>query len=98
MHWFGLTDSDLWLSVGNKTLFEYTDDALRHWSNMESQIALAITRDWGHTVIDKVRVIEEQIERKMNFNKHASGRSPKRLDFSIERFCRSICASVIKES
>jgi hypothetical protein len=31
MHWFGLTDGYYWLTVGDKTLFEYTDEINRQW-------------------------------------------------------------------
>ena len=32
IHWFGLTDGDYWLSVGNKTLYEYTEEIIRAWN------------------------------------------------------------------
>jgi hypothetical protein len=31
MHWFGLTDGQYWLSVGDKTLFEYTLEIAQQW-------------------------------------------------------------------
>jgi|688.fasta_scaffold133064_2 hypothetical protein len=31
MHWFGLTESEYWLQLGKATLYEYTEDVLRHW-------------------------------------------------------------------
>lgn len=29
MHWFGLTDSLLWINVGDKVIYEYSEDALK---------------------------------------------------------------------
>ena len=31
MHWFGLTDSEYWLQLGQVIFYEYTDEVLRHW-------------------------------------------------------------------
>jgi hypothetical protein len=36
MHWFGLTDGDYWLSVGGKTLFEYTNEIIQQWGTHHS--------------------------------------------------------------
>ena len=31
LHWFGLTDGDLWLTFGNETIYEYSKEAIDHW-------------------------------------------------------------------
>lgn len=31
LHWFGLTDGDLWLTFGNETIYEYSKHAIEHW-------------------------------------------------------------------
>lgn len=31
LSWFGLTDGEYWVQVGDKTLFEYSEDACRHF-------------------------------------------------------------------
>src|SRR5574337_32354 len=31
LHWFALTDGDLWLKFGATTIYEYTKDALAHF-------------------------------------------------------------------
>lgn len=31
LHWFGLTDGDLWLTFGRETIYEYTKEAIEHW-------------------------------------------------------------------
>ncbi|WP_226789855.1 DUF5984 family protein [Flagellimonas hadalis] len=33
LHWFGLTDGDLWLTFGNETIYEYTKEAIDLWGN-----------------------------------------------------------------
>lgn len=33
LHWFGLTDGDLWLTFGNETIYEYTPEALKSFGN-----------------------------------------------------------------
>lgn len=37
MHWFGLTDGDLWLTFGNETVYEYTQDVLDYFGNKPSR-------------------------------------------------------------
>lgn len=37
MHWFALTDGDLWLSFGNNTIYEYTTEALAYFENKPSR-------------------------------------------------------------
>jgi len=32
IHWFGLTDGDYWLYVGNKTLYEHTEEIMKAWN------------------------------------------------------------------
>lgn len=32
LSWFALTDSDLWINVGERTIYEYSDAAREHWS------------------------------------------------------------------
>lgn len=36
MHWFGLTDGDLWLTFGHETIFEYTREALEYFETKNS--------------------------------------------------------------
>lgn len=36
LHWFGLTDGDLWLTFGNTTIYEYSKEALNHWGDKPS--------------------------------------------------------------
>ena len=31
LHWFGLTDSLLWINIGEHTIYEYTQEALDYW-------------------------------------------------------------------
>lgn len=31
LSWFGMTDGELWITVGNRTVYEYSDAALRAW-------------------------------------------------------------------
>lgn len=31
MSWFGLTDSDLWITAGDRTIYEYSDAARKFW-------------------------------------------------------------------
>ncbi|MCU0431958.1 MAG: DUF5984 family protein [Bacteroidia bacterium] len=33
LHWFGLTDGDLWLTFGNDTIYEYSKEAIDYWGN-----------------------------------------------------------------
>jgi hypothetical protein len=33
LHWFGLTDGDLWLTFGNQTIYEYSKEAMDFWGN-----------------------------------------------------------------
>ena len=33
LHWFGLTDGDLWLTFGNETIYEYSKEAINYWGN-----------------------------------------------------------------
>lgn len=33
LHWFGLTDGDLWLTFGNETIYEYTKEAIDYLGN-----------------------------------------------------------------
>jgi hypothetical protein len=33
LHWFGLTDGDLWLTFGNETIYEYSRDAMNYLGN-----------------------------------------------------------------
>ena len=33
LHWFGLTDGLLWIEVGHKTIYEYSDAALKYWDS-----------------------------------------------------------------
>lgn len=37
LSWFGLTDSELWIEVGEQTIYEYSDAAMRECSSMESK-------------------------------------------------------------
>lgn len=37
IHWFGLTDGDYWLRVGDKTLYEYTTEFMKDWNFSRSQ-------------------------------------------------------------
>ncbi len=32
LHWFGLTDSDLWITAGEHTIYEYSDAAREFWN------------------------------------------------------------------
>lgn len=32
LHWFGLTDGDCWLTLRDKTLYEYSDAKMQQWS------------------------------------------------------------------
>jgi hypothetical protein len=75
----GEFQSPLWTAGNGELEMEYEDFIYqiedfgnRFFDAVESQLALGIARDWGHTVIDKVRVIEEQKERKMNINKQVA--------------------------
>lgn len=34
LSWFGLTDSLLWITVGGKTIYEYSDAAMAEWGNV----------------------------------------------------------------
>lgn len=31
LHWFALTDGDLWLTFGNETIYEYSKEAIDYW-------------------------------------------------------------------
>lgn len=33
LHWFALTDGDLWLTFGNEIIYEYTKEAIDYWGN-----------------------------------------------------------------
>jgi hypothetical protein len=33
LHWFGLTDGDLWLRFGNETIYEYSREAIEYFGN-----------------------------------------------------------------
>ena len=33
LSWFGLTDSELWITVGERTIYEYTDAACKEWEH-----------------------------------------------------------------
>lgn len=33
LHWFGLTDGDLWIEFGETTIYEYTDEALAYFGD-----------------------------------------------------------------
>ena len=33
LSWFGLTDSELWITVGEQTIYEYTDAACKEWNH-----------------------------------------------------------------
>lgn len=33
LHWFGLTDGDLWLTFGNETIYEYSKEAMEFWKD-----------------------------------------------------------------
>jgi hypothetical protein len=33
LHWFGLTDGDLWLIFGNQTIYEYSKEAMDFWGS-----------------------------------------------------------------
>lgn len=33
LHWFGLTDGDLWLTFGNETIYKYSKEAMDYWEN-----------------------------------------------------------------
>lgn len=33
LHWFGLSHGDLWLSLGNETIYEYSKEAMDYWGN-----------------------------------------------------------------
>jgi hypothetical protein len=33
LHWFALTDGDLWLTFGNDTIYEYSKEAMEYWDN-----------------------------------------------------------------
>jgi hypothetical protein len=33
LHWFGLTDGDLWLTFGNETIYEYSKEAIDYLGN-----------------------------------------------------------------
>lgn len=33
LHWFAMTDGDLWLTIGNETIYEYSTEAINHWGN-----------------------------------------------------------------
>lgn len=33
LSWFGLTDSELWITVGERTIYEYTDAACKEWKH-----------------------------------------------------------------
>ena len=33
LHWFGLTEGDLWLTFGNVTIYEYSKEAIDYWGN-----------------------------------------------------------------
>ena len=32
--WFGLTDGELWIEVGERTIYEYSDAAVREWGGV----------------------------------------------------------------
>lgn len=50
MHWFGLTDGEYWLELGNTRLFEYTDEILKHWGinnfNYVDYQVIRLIEDW----------------------------------------------------
>lgn len=33
LHWFALTDGDLWLTFGKETIYEYSKEAINFWGN-----------------------------------------------------------------
>ncbi|MBS9767565.1 MAG: hypothetical protein KGV44_08500 [Flavobacteriaceae bacterium] len=33
LHWFGLTDGNLWLNFGNETIYEYSEEVLNFWGD-----------------------------------------------------------------
>jgi hypothetical protein len=33
LHWFGLTDGELWLTFGNEKIYEYSKEAMDYWGN-----------------------------------------------------------------
>lgn len=37
LSWFGLTDGELWIDVGEQTIYEYSDAAMRGFDSMESK-------------------------------------------------------------
>jgi hypothetical protein len=38
LHWFGLTDGDLWLTFGNETIYEYSKEAINYWGNKSTPL------------------------------------------------------------
>lgn len=37
LHWFGLTDGDLWLKFGDQTVYEYSKEAMQYFGDKPSQ-------------------------------------------------------------
>lgn len=37
LHWFALTDGDLWLSFGNETIYEYSKEVMDYWGDKPTQ-------------------------------------------------------------
>lgn len=44
IHWFGLTDGLLWIDVGDQTIYEYSEAALKYWGSDEKYNDYQIVR------------------------------------------------------
>lgn len=36
LHWFGLTEGNLWLNFGNTTIYEYSKEVMDYWGNKQT--------------------------------------------------------------
>lgn len=65
LHWFALTDSELWITVGKGTIYEYSEAALEQWKEYENNpryndyYLSRFLEDFSHTF----RYVSESIPR-----------------------------------
>lgn len=77
LSWFGLTDGLLWITAGDKTVYEYSEAAMREWSGKTryndyylsrfledfSGIFESIAKPISHELYDSVETFEELSEK-----------------------------------
>lgn len=78
LSWFGLTDSLLWITAGDKTVYEYSDAALKEWGGCKyndyylsrfledfSEIFASIAEPVSRVHYDSVEEFEERCEKQL---------------------------------